>query len=33
VPNYPKYAYAVVNNERVIIEPHSRKVIKIIKED
>jgi hypothetical protein len=33
IPRHPKYAYAVVNHERVIVEPHSRKVIKIIKED
>ena len=31
IPKY-HYAYAVVNHERVIIEPHTRKVIKIIKE-
>jgi hypothetical protein len=31
VPQHDDYAYAVVNNERVIIEPSSRKVIKIIK--
>jgi hypothetical protein len=31
VPQHDDYAYAVVNNERVIIEPQSRKVIKIIK--
>jgi hypothetical protein len=31
VPQHEDYAYAVVNNERVIIEPHSRKVIKVIK--
>ncbi len=31
VPKHEDYAYAVVNNERVIVEPHSRKVIKIIK--
>jgi hypothetical protein len=30
VPEYPKYAYAVVNDERVIVEPSSRKVIQII---
>jgi hypothetical protein len=33
VPHHEKYAYAVVNHERVIVEPHSRKVIKIIRED
>ena len=30
VPNNEKYAYAFVNDQRVIIEPRSRKVIKII---
>jgi len=33
IPDHPKYAYAVVNHERVIVEPHSRKVIKIIRRD
>jgi outer membrane lipoprotein SlyB len=31
VPQHDDYAYAVVNDERVIVEPHSRKVIKVIK--
>jgi hypothetical protein len=31
VPQHEEYAYAVVNNQRVIVEPSSRKVIKIIK--
>lgn len=31
VPSHTEYRYAVVNNERVIVEPKSRKVIKIIK--
>jgi hypothetical protein len=31
VPQHEDYAYAVVNNQRVIVEPSSRKVIKIIK--
>jgi hypothetical protein len=31
VPQHEDYAYAIVNNERVIVEPSSRKVIKIIK--
>jgi uncharacterized protein DUF1236 len=31
VPEHDDYAYAVVNNQRVIVEPSSRKVIKIIK--
>jgi hypothetical protein len=30
IPENPKYAYAVVNHERVIIEPSSRKVIKVL---
>lgn len=30
VPENPKYAYAVVNHERVIVEPSSRKVIRVI---
>ena len=30
VPDNPKYAYAVVNDERVIVEPSSRKVIRVI---
>ncbi len=30
IPDDPTYAYAVVNNERVIVEPSSRKVIQII---
>lgn len=32
VPKY-HYEYAVVNHERVIIEPRTRKVVKIIKEE
>lgn len=32
VPHHERYAYAVVNHERVIVEPHSRKVIKIIRD-
>jgi hypothetical protein len=31
VPSHTEYRYAVVNNERVIVEPKSRKIIKIIK--
>jgi hypothetical protein len=31
VPQHTEYSYAVVNNERVIVEPHSRKVIKVIR--
>ncbi|MFT3999175.1 MAG: DUF1236 domain-containing protein [Rhizobium sp.] len=30
VPDNPTYAYAVVNHERVIIQPKTRKVVKII---
>ena len=30
VPENPKYAFAVVNDERVIVEPSSRKVIQVI---
>ena len=32
VPHHERYAYAVVNHERVIFEPESRKVIKIIRD-
>ena len=32
VPHHERYAYAVVNHERVIVEPHTRKVIKIIRD-
>lgn len=30
VPEYPNYRYAVVNDQRVIVEPRTRKVIRII---
>ena len=30
VPQYTEYRYAVVNDRRVIVEPRTRKVIKII---
>jgi len=30
VPNYTEYRYAVVNDRRVIVEPRTRRVIKII---
>ena len=30
VPDNPAYAYAVVNHERVIVQPKTRKVVKII---
>lgn len=31
IPDDPTYAYAIVNDERVIVEPSSRKVIQVIK--
>lgn len=30
IPDDPDYAYAIVNDERVIVEPSSRKVIQLI---
>ncbi|WFR99121.1 DUF1236 domain-containing protein [Rhizobium tumorigenes] len=30
VPDNANYAYAIVNNQRVIVEPSSRKVVQII---
>ena len=30
VPGYPDYRYALVNNERVIVDPRTRRVIRII---
>jgi hypothetical protein len=30
IPDSPTYGYAVVNDERVIVEPSSRKVIQVI---
>ncbi|CDM63007.1 MULTISPECIES: DUF1236 domain-containing protein [Rhizobium] len=30
VPYEPKYAYAIVNEQRVIVEPSSRKVIQVV---
>ena len=30
VPNYAEYRYAVVNDRRVIVEPRTRKIIKIV---
>ncbi|RWY79894.1 DUF1236 domain-containing protein [Rhizobium leguminosarum] len=30
IPDDPKYAYAIVNDQRVIVEPSSRKVIQVI---
>ena len=29
IPSHAEYGYAVVNNERVIVEPKTRKVVKI----
>jgi hypothetical protein len=31
IPRYSQYRYAVVNNQRVIVEPQTRKVVKIIR--
>jgi hypothetical protein len=30
IPRHKEYAYAIVNDRRVIVEPRSRKVIKVI---
>lgn len=30
VPDHPRYAYAIVNNQRVIVEPHSHKVVQVL---
>ncbi len=30
IPDEPEYSYAIVNDERVIVEPSSRKVIQVI---
>ncbi len=30
VPDDPKYAYAIINDQRVIVEPSSRKVVQVI---
>jgi len=30
VPRYAQYRYAVVNNERVIVDPRTRRVIRVI---
>jgi hypothetical protein len=30
VPQYSHYSYAVVNHKRVIVEPQTRKVVKIV---
>ena len=31
VPNHSEYSYAVVNERRVIVEPRTRKVVRVIK--
>ncbi|MBB4065893.1 DUF1236 domain-containing protein [Gellertiella hungarica] len=31
VPDQPKYAYAVVNQERVIVDPKTRVVVQVVK--
>lgn len=33
IPHHRRYAYAIINHERVIVNPRTRTVIKIIKED
>lgn len=30
VPDNPRYGYAIVNNQRVIVEPQSHKVVQIV---
>ena len=30
VPSYPRYRYAVVNDQRVIVDPQTRRVIRIV---
>jgi hypothetical protein len=30
VPSHTEYRYAVVNNKRVIVEPSTRKIIRIV---
>jgi hypothetical protein len=30
IPKYEHFRYAVVNNQRVIVEPRSRKIVKIV---
>lgn len=30
VPNYDRYRYAVINNQRVIVDPQSRRVVRIV---
>lgn len=31
IPQYPKFAYAVINHERVIVDPQTNAVIKIVR--
>jgi hypothetical protein len=31
IPQYESYRFAVVNNQRVIVDPGTRKVVKIVK--
>ncbi len=33
IPHHRRYAYAIVNHERVIVNPRTRTVVKIIKEE
>lgn len=33
VPHHRRYAYAIVNHERVIVNPRTRTVVKIIRQD
>jgi hypothetical protein len=30
IPKYKQYSYAIVNHQRVIVEPRTRKIVKII---
>jgi hypothetical protein len=30
VPDNPKYAYTVINNQRVIVEPRTHRVVQVI---
>jgi hypothetical protein len=31
VPKHKKYSYAVVNNQRVIVDPRTRQVVQIVR--
>jgi phage tail tape-measure protein len=31
VPRYKQYDYTVINNKRVIVDPHTRKVIEVVR--